>query len=234
MARKRVLLIVCAVVIALLAGGFVGYKAYRANQDREALARACEAVIALNESVEARRAKAAGDDPELAVIGDSYAQGQYLDDPLDAFPYVLADNLGMSVTVEAVGGTGYVRAGPCGDQQLVSRLDAALATSPELLIVEAGINDAALEGVGAAADSLFASIKERSPSTEVVVVGPFAPPGGPDVTAASTAISEAAAAHGFEFVDPRDWEFEVLEDQLHPSREGHETIAADLAKALDQ
>lgn len=224
MGRKRVLVLVSAVLAVLLIGGFAGYKAYRLNQDAAALALACDSVTSLNVDTASRRAEAAGASPKIAVLGDSYAQGQHLADPLRAFPYELATQLDATVTVDAIGGTGYVRGGPCGGQELGTRLERVLARDPEILVIEAGINDAAVEGLSYAANVLYDRVEQDAPYVRVVVIGPFAPVGGPDVNLASASIEAAAESHGYEFVDPRSWDFPVLEDGLHPTREGHQII----------
>lgn len=65
--------------------------------------------------VQGLRRQASGGDAEsgFAVIGDSYAQGIYLENPLDAYPYRLQSVGTGSVVVDGSGGTGSVAAGPC-------------------------------------------------------------------------------------------------------------------------
>lgn len=218
----------------LVTGGFLGLKAFHAAEERERRAASCT-LISETESLYAnQRKELAGRAPEVAFLGDSYSEGLYIGTPLEAFPYVLAKELDAAIAVNGVGGSGYVAGGPCGDQQLATRLDAVLQTKPKILVVQAGINDRGKAGVQDAALDLFERAQEISPRTKVVVLGPFAPAGaaGTELDAVAQDIHAAAQAAEVTFVDPRSWNYPLLPDGLHPTETGHEVIAGKLAAVL--
>lgn len=226
--RQNVWKILITFALALVLAA-IGIVAFRDSKATAASADQC-ALVRLTETGVDRKARAALS-PKLAVLGDSYAQGMYLDDPATAFPYLLDP----AALVNGSGGSGYSSGGPCKSQQLMNRAAQVLASKPAVLIVQAGINDRGRTDVGVAAKSLFDRIKSASPNTRVIVVGPFAPASvaGPELDAVAAAVQRAAQADGFTYLDPSDWEFDLLEDGLHPSAEGHKQIAAKLAALLD-
>lgn len=236
MGKKRVAVIGASVVTATLltAGGVAGFKAYQAQESQQARADACS-LIQQTESLYAKQRKvAAGQRPDIAVLGDSYTEGLYIYSPLAAFPYALGKDRGAHVAVHGVGGSGYVAGGPCGGQHLSTRLDAALAAHPKMLIVQAGINDRGNQDVGEAAAALFAEAKRKSPDTAIVAVGPFAPEAaaGAALDEVAAEIEEAARAAAVVYVDPREWSFPITEDKLHPTETGHVKIGQRLAAEL--
>lgn len=218
----------------LVASGFFGIKAYQAIEERDDRAASCT-LISETESLYAnQRKELAGRTPEIAFLGDSYSQGLYIATPIDAFPYIVGKEFGAAIAVNGVGGSGYVAGGPCGGQQLSTRLDAVLKMNPKILVVQAGINDRGKGGVGEAAFDLFERVERASPRTKVVALGPFAPAkaAGTELDSVAQEISAAAKSAGVTFVDPRSWKYPVLPDGLHPTETGHGVIAGKLSAVL--
>lgn len=236
MGNKRAAIVGASFAAAALlaAGGFVSVKAYSAQEAERAKAEACTLINQTESLYAKQRQAAAGVSPDIAVLGDSYAEGLYIYSPLAAFPYALGKKRGSHVTVHGVGGTGYVAGGPCGGQHLATRLDAALAAHPRMLIVQAGINDRGKTGVGDAAETLFAEAKRKSPETAIVAVGPFAPAAatGVELDQVAAEVEKAARAADVVYVDPRGWSFPLTEDKLHPTETGHIKIGQRLAAEL--
>lgn len=236
MGNKRAVMVGASFVAAALltAGGFAGVKVYNSQVSERGKAEACTLVNQTESLYAKQRKAAAGANPDIAVLGDSYAEGLYIYSPLAAFPYALGKERSAHVAVHGIGGTGYVAGGPCGGQHLATRLDAALAAYPKMLIVQAGINDRGKAGVGDAAAALFAEAKRKSPETAIVAVGPFAPAAatGGELDQVAAEVEEAAGAAAVVYVDPRGWSFPLVEDKLHPTETGHIKIGQQLAAEL--
>jgi lysophospholipase L1-like esterase len=233
--RRAAVVAAAALVLVAAAGGVVKVRHDRAATDRTA--RACALVHATTARAAAEqsgRPSGAGD--LIAFLGDSYTQGMYLPDPLQAFPYVAAQDRGDRALVDGVGGSGYISQGPCLDGALLNRVDAVTADRPAVVVVQAGINDRLRPAaeVTSAAIAVLEAVKVRAPQARVLVVGPFAPPAarGAALDRTAEAVRAAAGSAGATFVDPRAWTFTTLPDQLHPDAAGHRLIGDRLAAVL--
>lgn len=216
---------------AVLVVGGVGAFQWREYTADARQAAQCEQVLATEDKVFDDRVAAATGDLRFAVIGDSYAQGMYLDDPMVAFPYRLnAKTGGGAVLVSGSGGSGFTADGPCGGRQIVNRLGAVLDRKPPVLIVEAGLNDMGHADERVAVADILTRTAAASPTTKIIVVGPFAPPSqaGEKLTAVRDIIREEALERQVTFVDPSGWDFDLMPDGLHPTAKGHEQIATRL------
>jgi lysophospholipase L1-like esterase len=225
-ARKRFWIAGGLVFLLLAVGGAIGFRQFRGAETNEQ----CALVQNTEEGVD--RGARAGLHPKLAVLGDSYTQGMYLDKPTDAYPYLLDP----TALVDGSGGSGYSSGGPCGSNQLTNRVAHIIGTKPAMLIIQSGINDRHYSDVGVAARSLFDRVAKESADTRVIVLGPFNPPAvaGPELDAVADAIKDAAESRKLTYVDPRGWNFDLLADGLHPSQRGHQQIAEKLREAIRQ
>lgn len=228
MKKKYIVLPVAAAVV--VASGIAGVQTFKAIQAESSRAVQCEAVRAVERQVGEERAAIATHVPEFVVLGDSYAQGMGLEDPLDAYPYLLDDR----PLVNGSGGSGYLSDGPCDDALFIDRLSSVLASEPEVLLIQGGINDRSRGDVETAAGTLFDAAKSVSPETRIVVIGPFAPAAvaGTDLDAVRDGIRRAALERSLDFIDPASWEFTVQDDGLHPNASGHVEIASAISEAL--
>lgn len=196
---------------------------------------ACDEVNRLEDANASRRASAIDPSkPLIAFLGDSYTQGQKMDDPLDAFPYIAAEIAGDSALVNGRGGSGFVFDGPCADQAFSYRIDSVLSHDFDVLVVQGGVNDLGRSGQDRAARDLLAAVRTHRPNTTVLLVGPAAAPGvsRSEVDATAEGMSRAAETAEASFIDLRDLSIDFLPDGVHPTITGHETIGEAVAKVL--
>lgn len=219
--------IVVPVAAVLVAGTIAaGYAGSRYLEKKEA----CERISNMATQLERPREQAAqGDGKLLAVLGDSYTQGDTAAVAMSAFPYVAGNALRMPVLAEGSGASGYVAEGPCGNAAFGHRLSKVLGAKPDVLVIEGGLNDQARPGQREAIGSLFSTVK-RASHARVIVMAPQTPPGADagKVSETTALVREAAEANGFEFFDYK-WQLEFLPDRMHPTQEGHTKIGQDLA-----
>ena len=108
----------------------------------------------------------------------------------------------------------------------------ALATDPDLVVVQGGLNDhdVALDQVRAGAHELLESLAGRA----VVLVGPAAAPRArgrrPRSTGCCTTLAEAS---GVPYVRTYDWELDYLPDRLHLTAAGHADFGRRVAEAIE-
>jgi acyl-CoA thioesterase-1 len=177
------------------------------------------------------------DAPVVAVLGDSIAAGLHLGAD-DAFPAAL-----QRLLVEQGRPFRLVNAGVSGDTSAggLRRLEWVLRSKPAVLIVELGANDGLR---GSPLDELEKNLREivrggRASGARVVLVGMQMPPnlGPPYSRGFEELFGRVAEQEGAVFVPQflRGVGGEArlnLEDGLHPTVEGHEILAANLAPAL--
>lgn len=193
------------------------------------MAEQCEQVTRLNE--QRGNASIGSGTSSVLILGDSYAQGQYLADPVDqAWSTLVAEPMDWTVTVDAVGGTGLVNEGPCGDQNFVQRA-AQGRSDVDILVVQTGLNDPADDRL---ATNLAATIAEVDAAT-VIVIGPALAPArdAEAVQKVSNALRDAAVDAGAEFIDTTGWDgLTFLDDGVHLAPVGHERYAERVAFVL--
>jgi acyl-CoA thioesterase-1 len=171
--------------------------------------------------------------PRIAVIGDSWSQGTDLADPAGSWP----SRLQGTVVVDGFGGSGFtIAASPCRDVAFPLRVDRALATGPDLVVVQGGLNDFDVS------DSVVRQGVEqtlrRLEGQQVVVVGPAAAPRRAAGAARVDALlAQATADAGVPYIRTSGWELEYLSDRLHLTPEGHaafgDAVQAELSALLD-
>jgi acyl-CoA thioesterase-1 len=177
------------------------------------------------------------DAPTVTVLGDSIAAGLHLAAD-DAFPAALQRLL-------AVQGRPFrlVNAGVSGDTSAggLRRLEWVLRSKPDVLIVELGANDGLR---GSPLEELEKNLREivrggRASGARVVLVGMQMPPNlGPAYSLGFEELyGRVASEEGALFVPNflrgvGGVANRNLEDGLHPTVEGHELLAANLAPTL--
>jgi lysophospholipase L1-like esterase len=221
---------VCGVLLVV-----IGVTAAPTLRHEFRLWRSCLASHDIEDRVKPKRmALSRGDKPLLGVLGDSWAQGAELENPLEAFPYGVADLTEMRVLVDGKQGTGYLNDGPCKDEPFDERLAAMLAADPDILILAMGLNDAVLEDSNSAVEQAFQGVLKDRPS-RVIVLAPFDPPTAPHTSVAelSNHVEAAAARAGFEFVSVNDDKLSFLPDGIHPDEAGRSLIAKELAAVIE-
>jgi acyl-CoA thioesterase-1 len=163
------------------------------------------------------------------VIGDSWSQGSGLADPDASWP----SRLDGRVVVDGFGGSGFTApASPCPDVAFALRVGRAVATDPDLVVVQGGLNDfdVSLTVVRAGAERTLRALDGH----EVVVVGPAAAPRRAAGAARVDAVlAEVAAAAGVPYVRTAGWELEYLPDRLHLTPAGHQVFGDAVREALD-
>ena len=174
--------------------------------------------------------------PRVLVFGDSYTQGVGAIPETRGYAYQLGDQLGWDVTVDGVGGTGYVAPGPPQAGVFLKRLATAAPGPFDLVILQGSSNDERqpLADLAPAVDQTVLAFRARYPTARIVLLGPIALDGS--APAAKAAVNDTlknyAASHELSFIDPiaESWfahgESRTMANPSngHPSNEGYVRI----------
>ena len=128
----------------MAAGGAWGWRGHQHGE-------ACDLVRA---SVEGRGDAPVGTGPrEIIVIGDSYAQGWGLRNPMLSWPTAFAHEADATVRVDGFAGSGFTGSAFCDDEDFGARAGRLDLDPDDLLVVQGGLNDvnAAPEAIESAA-----------------------------------------------------------------------------------
>lgn len=206
---------------------------WAAPEDAEASQ--AERCRAISTASEARRAVVGPKEaPRIAVIGDSWSQGSDLADPAASWP----SRLDGAVVVDGFGGSGFTaEASPCPDVAFPRRVDRALATDPDVVVVQGGLNDHDVS-TGVVREGVAQTLR-RLEGHEVVVVGPAAAPRRAAGAARVDAVlAEVTAAAGIPYIRTSGWELDYLPDRLHLTAAGHQAfgdaVQEEIAALLDR
>jgi lysophospholipase L1-like esterase len=179
----------------------------------------------------------------MVVLGDSWSAG-YDADPAHTLAQDAADDLGMTSTVDAQSGTGYLTAPP-GTQPYPQRAAAlALDDTARLVVLQGGSNDdgADPDSLSTAVSETVSAARRAFPRAQVVILGP-----GPDpwpITdrqrAVDTALGKEAARQAVPYISPmrEGWftaaSIHTIIDpaNAHPTLQGHELLGRLLAHDL--
>ncbi|MEV4474623.1 SGNH/GDSL hydrolase family protein [Nonomuraea salmonea] len=177
--------------------------------------------------------------PVLMFVGDSFAVGSGPVPRWESYASQTARLMGWQPIIAGASGTGFCNAGRAGRTFRRSyELELAWRPAPDLLVISGGHNDRrwSPDDVRRAATALLAQVRTHWPETRTVMVGPIWLEDPPRrAYGVRDALAQAAAAGKVPFLDPmlRTWPREaVLPDGIHPTRAGHERLAAWLAGEL--
>jgi len=182
--------------------------------------------------------------PLVAFLGDSYTQG--VGGGGVTWPDLVGKDHGWDIANLALGGTGYLRTSDergCGRPYCGRYIEASqeIIGSPRIIFVAGGRNDLRLEtaDIAAAAEHLFADLRERYPAAQLFVVNPWydddAPPA--QLATVTTVVRAAAGGAGAVFLEtgqPLEGEPDlIVDDGVHPNSDGYRALAAAVAEALE-
>ena len=168
------------------------------------------------------------------ALGDSISAGRFATAQDGTFPALVADKLGMTLTLGARSGAKAAWALP--------QLGAVEAAHPALVTIELGTNDAGfntpLDTFAAQYEAIVGGVS--SPQTRVLCIGSWLPS-----TAVDAIIVQICERHGATFVSLNGFyavnDFHGIDggssylgrtDWFHPDDEGHAAIAAAVLSAL--
>lgn len=164
---------------------------------------------------------------------------------------ITAANMNWQLSVNAVGGSGYVSPGgnaaEAGDRSLQTRAADVIATRPSVLVVAAGRydNGASEQSIKDATHRLYSTLRTGLPKTKIVIITPWVwntpddAAKAPAAARTTAAIREAAATIGASVIDQRDL-IQVGPDNADAmltsnkvlSLDGHLAIARGLVREL--
>ncbi|RFA13938.1 hypothetical protein B7R22_09885 [Subtercola boreus] len=182
--------------------------------------------------------------PDVLILGDSYTAGEGAENPTDGYAYRVGPALGWHVTVDGVGGTGYVNPNHAMGNYRTRLAASGYGDTFDIVLIEGGTNDqgASADGFSAAVDDTLAAFGQRFPSARIILLGLFSWEDAitPEKSAVNSALRAAADSHGLEFVDPLTGRWFTASDRAtlinpandHPNAAGYEVMAARLVDDL--
>ena len=164
-----------------------------------------------------RLALVTGAGARVLVIGDSWSVGLGQDDLARSW----AGRLPGEVHVAGFSGSGFsAHASGCGRASFHDRAPRALATRPQLVVVQGGLNDH--DQTPSAIARGFRDLMADLTGHRVVVVGPAdAPARSRAVPRVDAQLEALSRDHGVPYVSTDDLELAFLADRLHLSAAGH-------------
>jgi lysophospholipase L1-like esterase len=179
--------------------------------------------------------------PSVTFIGDSWAVGVGATGQR-GYAVLTGEQLGWTYDVLGVSGSGYTQGGAAGIT-FGQRIDAAVATDADVIVVQGSLNErnSTPSALAAAARTTLERLRrEADPHTKVLVVGSTYAPGTPDGTIdwINDAIAGAATQVGLSFIDPtaEHWidatDPTLWFDVNHPDDAGYRLVADHLAREL--
>lgn len=187
-----------------------------------------------------RPADVAAATPSVTFIGDSWTAGTGAT-ALRGYAVLTGEQLGWRYQLLGVGGSGYDVQGH--GSVFGDRIDRAVSTHPDVIVVQGSINERASTARSLAASALATLTRLRSAAgahTKILVVGASYVPGVPAATVNWINATErtAAATAGVRFVNPAAQEWtnpankRIWADALHPNDVGHQLVANHLETLL--
>jgi len=175
----------------------------------------------------------------VTFVGDSIVRGYGLDAEA-AWPVLVGDAFGWTVTNLGCDGGGFVRPGTCGSP-IGERAEEIAATEPDAVVVLASSNDlgSSVDEVVAAIPPAVQAIAAAVPSARLIAVdsvwGPDPRPA--DLAAYDQALVDAVTAAGggaLEYPDPLRADGLLAEDGIHPTEAGQLALAEAFALAAEK
>lgn len=170
-------------------------------------------------------------------LGDSYTSGwNGAGLGSKGWPAIVSRALRWRATNLSVPGTGYVNPGWTA-QPVMSRVSAAIAAHPQVVILAAGHNDGRFGARAAsrAANAILDRLHARLPRALIVVIAPIWGNGSPPASMLGIrdALRRKAVSIGAVFIDPLagGWfagnaHRLIMADGIHPGNAGHRRIAS--------
>lgn len=234
MRRRGRVIISVVVAFGLLGGGVASAFQVRKNiQDADNAHQLAVKCHEINDKIKAQGSPMVniGDGGRsVDILGDSYAAGDYLGNAADSWVHRLAALEDLTAHVDAIGGTGFTNGGPCGVQAFSARVDEVLATKPQVVIIEGGLNDHAADQ-HAFERSASALMDKFSEVKTVVVIGPTHAPAVDGCDKIDAALRSAAESKGRQYVSAYAWKLDFAQDGIHLTPGGHAAYADHVAAA---
>lgn len=175
----------------------------------------------------------------VVTIGDSIMAGYGLD-PATAWPVLLGEQDGVSVTNLGCSGAGFTTPGGCG-QDYAGLIPKAVAAKPDLVIIQSSDNDqgAAIPEIDNATDNTLRKLRSALPHAVIVGLStlwdqPADPPR--TIAASSAALRRAVGDVDGAFVDvgqPLAGQDGLLQaDDEHPTVAGQQVLVGVVTHAL--
>lgn len=212
-------------------------------QDERAQARSTEAVASYKPPVEGQAIVAP---KRVLIIGDSYTAGSNEGGRDEAnWTEIVGTLVDAEVPVDyeslGLGGSGYIAKGTSG-KTFLDGAKQIVHPNTDVVVIFGSLNDAENAGrVEAAATEVYEYIETTAPNAKLIVVGPPIPYDEPTTNDREIAaeIRRASEGHADSYVDPiaDDWfddEKIIGGDGVHPTDEGHQVIAEQLAPVLTE
>lgn len=180
--------------------------------------------------------------PAAVFLGDSYTEGVHATEDAARYTTRVCNEFRWRCEVSGQGGTGYTNSGQSSQNESIyaDRVAKLQETDPAIVVVQGSVSDPGnKEDVKLAAGIVFADLRARYPSAEIVAVGPVAAPGleRDRIIANRDGIAEASAENKVRFIDPiaANWFTDVSlfsTDKVHPSDAGYQVYADRLMQEL--
>lgn len=175
----------------------------------------------------------------VTVVGDSIVRGLGVE-PAEAWPALIGDDLGWSVTNLGCDGGGFIEPGAC-DAVIGDRAEEIAETEPDVIVLIASSNDLGWdpEDVTAAIPPAVDAIAAASPHARLIAVdsvwGPDPRPSNlDDYDAALVEAVTAAGGEVLEYPDPLREDGLLAEDNVHPTIEGQKMLADAFVRAVEK
>lgn len=144
--------------------------------------------------------------PRVLIIGDSYTEGYGAEPKTKGWAYLVGKPLGWTVTVNGVGGSGYVNPGTQSEGTYVQRLPSLAGRAFDLVVLQGGSNDTdtPVPVLQDAVSRTVDAVLTEFPGVAVVILGPSTPYGKPDGTrlVMQCVLAQYAIRQHLPFIDP--------------------------------
>ncbi|HWJ83601.1 MAG TPA: SGNH/GDSL hydrolase family protein [Nocardioides sp.] len=211
--------VVASAVVAVLVAVVIAVLTTRAGAD--------DACARFHDAADERRALVTGSGREVLVIGDSYSVGLGVK-PAESWP----TRLPGQVRVDGFSGSGFsYAASGCPGVDFATRAETSVRPSTGLVVVEGGLND--YDQPPAEVEAGFRRLMKVLGDHQVLVVGPpDAPSREAEVPALDAQLSRLSEEYGATYLSMRGVPLTYLDDDLHPTVEGHRVFGDRVAEVV--
>jgi lysophospholipase L1-like esterase len=144
--------------------------------------------------------------PRVLILGDSYTEGYGASPATEAWAYKVGAPLSWQVTVDGVGGSGYVNPGPTGTYN--TRLWRRPADAYDLVVLQGGSNDARGQypngEIAGGVNQAIRTVQRHFPHARLIIMGATTPYGaaGRDRVLINGITKRYASTYSLPYVDP--------------------------------